>query len=55
MEITDNKVTLGVSKMEFNTPEAEKPIKKEGYKIVTDVEYNKIVDEYIDDVMNNKK
>ena len=54
MEVTDSRVTFGVSKMDFNTSETKKAFNKEEYKLMTDMQYTKVVNEYIDAIMLKK-
>lgn len=51
MEITDNKVTFGVEKIEFKNKVKFNNFDKSKYKVITDVKYHQMITDYIEELM----
>ena len=54
MEITDNKVTFGVEKIDFGKKIEIEKLNKNKYRSITDVEYQKIITASIEELMKEK-
>lgn len=54
MEITDNKVTFGVEKIDFGKKIELEKLNKNKYKSITDVQYQKMITASIEELMKQK-